>query len=121
PILTIVSSDIRLTHRSLGVAAAPLSHYTLSLHDALPILLHTCVIMGMDHLCVRRIGDPVPVLDHRGSIDHIFIKNSMSGKSSQTDRKSTRLNSSHVSLSYAVLCLKNTKNAITRRTIKNNK
>src|SRR5699024_12260839 len=84
PILTIVSSDIRLTHRSLGVAAAPLSHYTLSLHDALPILLHTCVIMGMDHLCVRRIGDPVPVLDHRGSIDHIFIKNSMSGKSSQT-------------------------------------
>src|SRR5690625_6945416 len=26
----------------------------------------------------------------------------------QTDRKSTRLNSSHVAISYAVLCLKNT-------------
>src|SRR5207249_6854961 len=35
------------------------------------------------------------------------------GKSSGTDRKSTRLNSSHVSISYAVFCLKKKKNTTT--------
>src|SRR5699024_1787960 len=32
------------------------------------------------------------------------------------DRKSTRLNSSHVSISYAVFCLKKKKNTVTGRT-----
>src|SRR5699024_12282196 len=32
------------------------------------------------------------------------------------DRKSTRLNSSHVSISYAVFCLKKKKNNLTQRT-----
>src|SRR5690606_39790682 len=32
------------------------------------------------------------------------------------DRKSTRLNSSHVKISYAVFCLKKKKNPVTRRT-----
>src|SRR5690625_6787498 len=31
------------------------------------------------------------------------------------DRKSTRLNSSHVAISYAVFCLKTSKNAMTRQ------
>src|SRR5207249_11832511 len=39
---------------------------------------------------------------------------------SQIDRKSTRLNSSHVSISYAVFCLKKKKN-ILQNTIKNKK
>src|SRR5690625_5792004 len=43
------------------------------------------------------------------------------GKTSRIDRKSTRLNSSHVANSYAVFCLKKTKkkkvNHITSRTI----
>src|SRR5699024_11932911 len=34
----------------------------------------------------------------------------LAGVSSKTDRKSTRLNSSHVSISYAVFCLKKKKN-----------
>src|SRR6201989_3704064 len=56
--------------------------YTLSLHDALPIFL---VLVGhhvLDEL--RRV-----VLGRRG----------------RQDRKSTRLNSSHVEISYAVFCL----------------
>src|SRR5476649_3044625 len=56
--------------------------YTLSLHDALPILLRprTTAYRG--------------VLDWRCGLS--------------TDRKSTRLNSSHTVISYAVFCLKKT-------------
>src|SRR5437868_8831916 len=65
---------------------------TLSLHDALPI----------SRLESRpgSAGDP---LDHRAT------GNSPAAPSrtrSDRDRKSTRLNSSHVSISYAVFCLK---------------
>src|SRR6266496_836998 len=56
--------------------------YTLSLHDALPILLHNVRLHGCQ-LCHH----------HR----HFVL---------QQDRKSTRLNSSHVETSYAVFCLK---------------
>src|SRR3970282_2191233 len=58
--------------------------YTLSLHDALPIYPR-----------LRNGGD--------GSSDRIpgFRKMFQS-----TDRKSTRLNSSHITISYAVFCLK---------------
>src|SRR6266513_5256029 len=59
--------------------------YTLSLHDALPISPQTG-----DELRRR-----YPFLD---------------GSSAERDRKSTRLNSSHVSSSYAVFCLKKKKN-----------
>src|SRR3989337_3415856 len=66
--------------------------YTLSLHDALPIF----VAGGFLGRQVRgRIGDD--------------------GDAGQ-DRKSTRLNSSHGSISYAVFCLKNKKlNRLTSR------
>src|SRR5438067_8379691 len=37
------------------------------------------------------------------------------GTSPGTDRKSTRLNSSHVSISYAVFCLKKKKNLYTKQ------
>src|SRR6516225_7672651 len=60
--------------------------YTLSLHDALPILLLAEEVDG------PLVGQP---LIHRH----------------QQDRKSTRLNSSHMSISYAVFCLKKKKNA----------
>src|SRR5271167_3450690 len=62
--------------------------YTLSLHDALPISL--------------RRAHPQRRLRPSGGrrLAEVF----------QEDRKSTRLNSSHVSISYAVFCLKNKKN-----------
>src|SRR5438552_13775543 len=68
-------------------ATAPTKIYTLSLHDALPIL---------DRLpAVVHAGQVVVVGEHRGGERHPV-----------TDRKSTRLNSSHQIISYAVFCLK---------------
>src|SRR6202042_2838533 len=55
--------------------------YTLSLHDALPIFRAPCRCRNVDIVCLGR---------------HLC----------GLDRKSTRLNSSHVEISYAVFCLK---------------
>src|SRR5437867_13397858 len=64
--------------------------YTLSLHDALPILpSETAELMAAN----RSRFKP------RSSL-----------AASTTDRKSTRLNSSHRTISYAVFCLKKKKN-----------
>src|SRR5690349_24881995 len=61
--------------------------YTLSLHDALPISF------------VSWSGEPRAAAN--AAIDAI--------RRSGIDRKSTRLNSSHVEISYAVFCLKKKK------------
>src|SRR5439155_26443360 len=71
--------------------------YTLSLHDALPIYLP------------RRsstFSATAPTTSARS------LKSSTTSPSKPTywlDRKSTRLNSSHVAISYAVFCLKKKK------------
>src|SRR5437773_3963883 len=72
-------------------ATATTEIYTLSLHDALPILL-IYVVSGFS-----------------GSAD--ISNNQIYNVTSNawitgTDRKSTRLNSSHITISYAVFCLK---------------
>src|SRR5690348_18210700 len=69
--------------------------YTLSLHDALPILNREA--HGNDQ---RRDQHRHPTA-FAEFLDHGHGENS-GGK----DRKSTRLNSSHPSISYAVFCLK---------------
>src|SRR2546430_13621391 len=87
--------------------------YTLSLHDALPILLR-----------VENVVKHFPVLSgklfHRGGRDvvHAVEGVSLDVRRGQTlgDRKSTRLNSSHSQISYAVFCLKKKKNARMNRT-----
>src|SRR5438067_3647778 len=59
-----------------------------------------------------RLGDRVELEDTAGIVEEIGL----------TDRKSTRLNSSHVSISYAVFCLKKKKKKlITCITIKSSK
>src|SRR2546426_12479696 len=68
--------------------------YTLSLHDALPISAVPFVEQ------VERRGRLHQRIDHR---HQIF------GSPARTDRKSTRLNSSHLVISYAVFCLKKKK------------
>src|SRR5438034_8002104 len=66
--------------------------YTLSLHDALPIYLHLGeTASGKERSALE--------LDH----ELYGLTFSPDGKS---DRKSTRLNSSHTVISYAVFCLK---------------
>src|SRR3712207_9385965 len=77
--------------------------YTLSLHDALPIFqerLRACLEnpaygSGDDWLIVEDLY--IQFLRPAGTVPH------------KSDRKSTRLNSSHANISYAVFCLKKKK------------
>src|SRR3712207_7285677 len=77
--------------------------YTLSLHDALPISLRPggkIVISGTTS---------GPELDDAELTRIFFLQLSVIGSTMGTDRKSTRLNSSHANISYAVFCLKKKK------------
>src|SRR5947207_6671495 len=71
--------------------------YTLSLHDALPICkaLGGAALVMTEMVCVSREGRITP---------------GCAGLYKPEDRKSTRLNSSHTVISYAVFCLKKKKN-----------
>src|SRR5438270_12723651 len=80
--------------------------YTLSLHDALPIW-----IGGRRD---RRQAAPETrgvVLDRDDERDHQSgsVRRSVPRNAGCRDRKSTRLNSSHSQISYAVFCLKKKK------------
>src|SRR5256885_9562809 len=75
--------------------------YTLSLHDALPISRVSFRILCC-RSCHVHAADPLEI--------HGF-------PSLARDRKSTRLNSSHLVISYAVFCLKK-KNPISNRNFK---
>src|SRR5437867_10128629 len=73
--------------------------YTLSLHDALPI-------------CLRTAQRAVAADARRGNGIRRGVRR-------RADRKSTRLNSSHRTISYAVFCLKKKTEKITRQPLKN--
>src|SRR5690606_41441412 len=89
--------------------------YSLSLHDALPICLsvllrqlglhafdvevHRCQVLGG---CGLAFGD--------AHLTGLILDRA--GEGMEGDRKSTRLNSSHVKISYAVFCLKKKKKSI---------
>src|SRR5699024_11818684 len=83
--------------------------YTLSLHDALPISAeegHT----GKEYMIRGGSleGIDAAVMIHGFGYDiasHAWVERRSATVRFQ-DRKSTRLNSSHVSISYAVFCLK---------------
>src|SRR3712207_7233589 len=75
--------------------------YTLSLHDALPISDGESRPGRVDTAVQRVRGD----LPRRR--DHPDRRRGAAGPHPRTqDRKSTRLNSSHANISYAVFCLK---------------
>src|SRR5262245_64697405 len=76
--------------------------YTLSLHDALPISLG-CVFCETGRLGLTRNLEPWEIVEQV-----LTLVTGRSGASVvfQGDRKSTRLNSSHLGISYAVFCLK---------------
>src|SRR5207248_10338632 len=67
--------------------------YTLSLHDALPIL--------------KALTENMSLPPEERFAAHLKL-----AKLPRKDRKSTRLNSSHRTISYAVFCLKKKKNKI---------
>src|SRR3712207_7986790 len=84
--------------------------YTLSLHDALPIWAAVIAATSRDFFKIvlpRQFGAKAPGMARLG------VRQSATGLPSRRphvidykDRKSTRLNSSHANISYAVFCLK---------------
>src|SRR3712207_8256872 len=77
--------------------AATTEIYTLSLHDALPI---------SPEVAARRIVDPARTYI---AADQAVVRQAAPAAIRARDRKSTRLNSSHANISYAVFCLKKKK------------
>src|SRR5690606_39544895 len=99
----------------------PTDTYTLSLHDALPIYLAHVPIPKMirrqpqvrgrhqlqhfgEHEALQRSAERSAI-----RLDPVDGQSSRAGQQAgieemQLDRKSTRLNSSHVKISYAVFC-----------------
>src|SRR2546422_4084558 len=70
--------------------------YTLSLHDALPICAQHLALLGT----ALELARDVDVLRGVEQLQDVGVR---------ADRKSTRLNSSHGYISYAVFCLKKKK------------
>src|SRR5690606_40670354 len=98
---------------SLSIAAAPSGLYTLSLHDALPILALGTQLALLGCLLRACSGAHSFSLSSAGTL-MCFGSTRPSGRAAANaesceDRKSTRLNSSHVKISYAVFCLKKKK------------
>src|SRR5690349_24176277 len=93
--------------------------YTLSLHDALPIYTREFAKRGEE--AIEGLDAGIATALARGDFvtaDALFSRRE---QAELVDRKSTRLNSSHVEISYAVFCLKKKKNKkepIARKNIK---
>src|SRR5207249_5713312 len=102
-------------------ATPPTGIYTLSLHDALPISRRRRLLLGRADLVVAVEGGDLVALGEgrivEDAVDEVIERarerhhgladvDELGGPGSDDveDRKSTRLNSSHVSISYAVFC-----------------
>src|SRR5690606_41925963 len=99
PLALLCLASVLCFTLSFLCADAPTTElYTLSLHDALPIYR----ILKVDHpwrtiLAVNQVARMVVAMNkHLRLLKRDIFQ----------DRKSTRLNSSHVKISYAVFCLK---------------
>src|SRR3712207_7129537 len=89
--------------------------YTLSLHDALPISAGDGPRVRRDRDRGRRGRGPGPRRP-RGGGEPALLGRDVPALSRRIDRKSTRLNSSHANISYAVFCLKKKNNKPNRIT-----
>src|SRR5690606_41897672 len=99
-------------------APPPTETLPLSLHDALPIWRTLERLIRPSALQVRRVhelrversGDGLPnayvVAGSAAVVRHDRLTAVLVERRDDEDRKSTRLNSSHVKISYAVFCLK---------------
>src|SRR3712207_9535380 len=81
--------------------------YTLSLHDALPICPDASLAFGRSGQVTLPVLNAGNVAARGEANVELFV--SLDGTlepGRSLDRKSTRLNSSHANISYAVFCLK---------------
>src|SRR5688572_32772022 len=88
--------------------------YTLSLHDALPIFATTKIDVWGPTIRAQGLArsaylDVPTVPIHEADIADVVVTSLIENG----DRKSTRLNSSHSQISYAVFCLKKKKSTPT--------
>src|SRR5690606_40610002 len=106
-----------------STAPAPAQFYTLSLHDALPIYVDFRIRVThhdtkISNVLFDKDGKGICVIDLDTVMPGYFISDvgdmirtyvspaNEEERDFDKDRKSTRLNSSHVKISYAVFCLK---------------
>src|SRR3712207_7376499 len=83
--------------------------YTLSLHDALPICkkggeFGIAALVSVVDICTA--NNTIAIVMAGPIAKDIADKYDIDPRRSARDRKSTRLNSSHANISYAVFCLK---------------
>src|SRR3712207_7257516 len=97
--MSACTTDAELTFFFFFNDTATTEIYTLSLHDALPISRP-----ARDAHVVERLRHAGAVIIGKTNLSE--WANFRSTHSSSGDRKSTRLNSSHANISYAVFCLK---------------
>src|SRR5437899_8055935 len=101
--------------------STPSDSYTLSLHDALPISAVRTFLgprsrpadMRRRRTTARQHAHPLDASQTRAALfPSGREKHHSRSPCAQRDRKSTRLNSSHLGISYAVFCLKKKKHLI---------
>src|SRR5207302_10565782 len=95
---------------------APPDIYTLSLHDALPICKPAPAAakpaVGVRPAAMKGVQRSFEFVGRIKAVETVQLRARVEGfldKVQFRDRKSTRLNSSHVKISYAVFCLKKKK------------
>src|ERR1035438_10033632 len=86
------------------------AQFLMRVHDEDNVMRHLREADAEIDRAVREI-DRAAVIDHKDLEDHPSIDRSLDrrGRFHKADRKSTRLNSSHLGISYAVFCLKKKK------------
>src|SRR3712207_9251669 len=82
--------------------------YTLSLHDALPIYALFSLALEITRTWTASLS-PITWITTPQKRVAVAPKCAHASRGYQKDRKSTRLNSSHANISYAVFCLKKKK------------
>src|SRR5699024_12749283 len=109
PLLSDLALSILLSIHSLFTPPPPPQISTLSLHDALPISVPWSKNSSKYPMNLPESSCRSRIVHNSAAIPALLD----TPLTQQRDRKSTRLNSSHVSISYAVFCLKK-KKKITR-------